>query len=69
MKTFSLAMFWIENMIFLVFFFAFEVLLIPICYAKVYLNLLKASFGFFTKIAFILVWALMGLPILTLFLV
>jgi hypothetical protein len=61
-------MFWVENCIFLAFFLLLEIVLIPICYMKVYLNLLKASFGFFTKVAFIMIWAVMGLLILVLFL-
>lgn len=66
-KLFSLMMFWVENAFFLTLFAIYEILIFPICYCKVFINLIRASFGLFTKFFFIFMWGVFGTPILILF--
>jgi hypothetical protein len=49
-KGFSYLMFWMENLVFLSALFLYEIVVLPICFIKVFFNLLKAHIGFFTKV-------------------
>ena len=54
--VFSYSMHWGENIIFLLFFLIYECIILLITYAKVYLNIIRASEGLYTKIYFVGVW-------------
>jgi hypothetical protein len=67
-KGFSYLMHWLENIFFLLGFLLFEVLLAPLAYAKVWVNILVNSLGALRTICNGLLWAVLGIP-MTLFLV
>ena len=58
---FSYMMFWLENMIFILFFALFEFLLVPVVYVKTFLNIMFCSYGLFTTIFKCIVWIFSGL--------
>lgn len=55
-RIFSYAMYWGENLLLLVAFLLYEFLILFLTYLKVYLNIIRASEGLFTKIFFVGVW-------------
>jgi hypothetical protein len=67
-KGFSYLMHWLENIFFLLGFLFFEIILAPIAYMKVWVNILVNSLGALRTIANSLLWAVIGIP-MTFFLV
>lgn len=63
-KVFSYLMYWCENIVLMNAFLLYELLILFITYFKVYLNILRASEGLFTKIFYVGVWMVLGLGIL-----
>ncbi len=63
-KFFSYLMFWIENTFFLLGFFAFEFILFPLAYLKIWFNLVKNSLGLIRTLINCLVWAVVGIPLM-----
>jgi hypothetical protein len=61
---FSLALFWLENVVYVVLFAAFEVLLIPFVYIKMLFVIPWATLGLFTSIFYTAFWFASGLAIL-----
>lgn len=43
--------------------------MVPFCYVKVYINIIKASYGLFTKMFFISLWFILGGGILSIFVI
>ena len=69
-KIYSYTMHWMENITVLILLNLFyEIMLVPICWMKVFLNLFWANFGLFTWIFFIGVWFLFGLLVLCFFII
>ena len=64
---FSIIMYWCENLIFLMSFLLYEILVLPVTYSKVYLNIIRASIGLYTKIFFVGMWIFLGNMILSLY--
>ena len=60
--SFSYLMYWLENLVFIGAFLLFELLLLPIAYIKVWMNLIKNSMGVLNLITNCLVWLLIGIP-------
>lgn len=60
-KGFSYLMYWIENVVFIGAFLVFEIVIFPVAYAKVWINLIKNSMGVLNTIVNCLVWLLIGL--------
>jgi hypothetical protein len=42
-KSYSYAMFWMENIIFILFFLAYELVLVPVVYVKTFINVLTCT--------------------------
>lgn len=63
-KVFSLTMHWVENLIFLNAFLVYEFFMCPLTYFKVYINIIRASEGLFTKIFYVGMWLVFGILIL-----
>ena len=59
-KAFSYLMFWIENIVFVGAFLAFEAIIFPIAYAKVWINLIRNSMGVLNTIVNCIIWLLIG---------
>jgi len=57
-------MFWAENLVFMILFLIYEFTILFLTYGKVYLNILRASEGLFTKIFYVSVWVFLGIGIL-----
>lgn len=57
-------MFWVENLVFLTYFLLYEFFILFMTYGKVYLNILRASEGLYTKIFYIGMWMFLGILIL-----
>lgn len=60
-KGFSYFMFWLENILFLLAFFIFELMMFPIAYIKVWYNILKNSTGISKMLGYSIVWILIGI--------
>lgn len=60
-KWFSYLMFWIENILFIFAFLAFEACISPIAYAKVWINLIKNSMGVLNTIVNCSIWLVIGI--------
>jgi len=58
---FSFAMYWVENILFLCLFSAYEFFLIPIVYLKILFNIFMSSLGLFTLILNCFIWLIAGL--------
>ena len=63
-KGFSYCMFWLENIFFLIIFLVFELLIAPVAYIKVWINILKNSMGILNTIINCTVWLIAGVFIL-----
>lgn len=63
-KGFSYMMFWVENVLFLVAFIAFEAMMYPVAYIKVWINIVQNSIGVFKLLINCLLMALVGQIIL-----
>lgn len=59
-KLFSYMIFWLENIVFTIFFTLYEFLLVPIVYAKIFINILTCSYGLFTTIFKCIIWVFSG---------
>ena len=59
-KGFSFMMFWLENIIFISFFLAFELIISPFAYIKVWFNIVRNSMGVCRTILNCIVWAIIG---------
>ena len=66
-KILSYSIFWGENLIFMLFFFIYEIAIIPIVFIKVFLNIIRWSEAFFIKLKFCAYWALSGIFLLIYF--
>ena len=62
--AFSFMMFWFENVIFLFIFLVFEMVIGPIAYLKVWINILKNSLGLLNTILNCVIWAIIGVPLI-----
>ena len=63
-KGFSYVMYWLENILFLVFYLIFEVLILPLAYLKVWFNIIRTSMGVLRLILNSIVWAIIGVPMI-----
>ena len=61
-KSFSYLMYWLENLFFIAGFSAYEILIAPIAYFKVWFNIIKNSMGVLNLIINCIVWLLIGIP-------
>jgi hypothetical protein len=61
-KAYSYFIFWLENVVFLLFFFAFDLLLVFPIYLKNIPTMLFFSLGMFTSIFNTVVWIFFGIP-------
>ncbi|CAI2359649.1 unnamed protein product [Moneuplotes crassus] len=68
-KIFSYTVFWAENFVVLILFLIYECTILFLTYGKVYLNIVRASEGLFTKIFFVGIWVVFGIAILVMFIV
>lgn len=59
-KGFSYIMFWIENLVFLLFFLIYETLLSPVAYIKIWYNIIKTSSSYSKIFGNCCVWILIG---------
>jgi hypothetical protein len=64
-KGFSYTMHWIENLFFLFGFLLFEGALAPLAYIKVWVNMITNSLGVIKMVMNCLMWALLGVPMIT----
>lgn len=62
-KYFSFVMYWLENVIFILLFILFELLLVLPVYVKNILQIAWASMGLFTKVFNTAIWLFAGIPI------
>ena len=62
--TFSHCMFWVENFLFLFAFFVYEIMILPIAYIRVLVNIIRNSMGIFTTILNLIIWLLAGIIIM-----
>ena len=60
-KSFSYIMFWTENLVFLIAYFLFEILILPLTYLKVWYNIFRTSMGVLKLILNCIVWAIIGI--------
>lgn len=67
-KAFSLMIFWLENIVGVLFFTIFELILIPIVFLKTIVNIMYSTHGLFTTVFNLLKWYAFGLFYLTLIL-
>lgn len=63
-KGFSYFMHWIENTVFICGFLLFEVVLAPLTYVKVWINLIASSVGLLKTVVNCLVWVILGVPMI-----
>lgn len=54
-------MFWFENVFFILIFMFFEIIIMPVAYIKVWINLAANSVGILKTILNCFIWALIGL--------
>lgn len=54
-------MYWIENIFFIMGFIMYELVMMPIAYIKIWINIIKGSMGALRTILNCIVWALIGL--------
>jgi hypothetical protein len=54
-------MFWFENLFFIVAFMFFEILIMPIAYIKIWINVARNSMGILKTILNCFIWLLIGL--------
>lgn len=59
-KYFSYLIFWLENLILGLIFFIYEILISPIVYGRILLNLVACNQGLFTVISYVLTWIFFG---------
>ena len=67
-RFFAYANYWLENVIFILAFFLYELFLVPVVYGKTFLNIVTCSVGLFTIMFHCVAWFLSGF-FFTLFLV
>ena len=74
-KGISYLMFWVENVVYVLCFFLFEVLISPFAYLLIWFNLLlimrttgSGTLGFFKSLFYTLVWAFLG-PLIMVYIV
>lgn len=60
-KAFSYAMYWAENVIFVIIFLLYEICCIPAVYFKTFLNIVTCSVGLFTIMFQLAYWLFSGL--------
>jgi len=60
-RAFSYLMFWIENILFIGAFMAFELAISPVAYVKVWINLVRNSMGVLNTIVNCIIWLLIGI--------
>ena len=60
-KVFSYMIYWIENVIFVVLFLFYEIVLLPVVFAKTFLNIITCSVGLFTIMFQCMLWLFSGL--------
>lgn len=58
---FSYFIFWGENILFVGFFTAFELILLPVLYLRCLFNLIYSTPGLFTTVAYVITWLLVGI--------
>ena len=63
-KGISYIMYWLENIVYLVAFFFFDLGLAPFAYLKVWINVVTNSSGFCNILLNCFVWAIAGVPIM-----
>lgn len=63
-KGFSYFMFWLENFFFIVLFLIFELVISPIAYFKIWINILRNSMGILNTIMNSIIWLLTGVFII-----
>jgi hypothetical protein len=68
-------MFWVENIVYVLCFFLFEVIISPFAYLKIWFNLFQivkttgsGTLGFFKSLFYTLIWAFLG-PLLMIYIV
>ena len=64
-KLLSYSIFWCENIALFSLFVTYEITIMPITYSKVFLNIVRWSEIFLTKIIYIGIWCLSGIFILS----
>jgi len=63
-RTFSIVMFWIENLVLFILFFLYEMILIPFAFLKTLFNILfSVDSGILRKIGLLFFWIVAGLVI------
>ena len=74
-KWISYMMFWVENVVYVLCFFLFEVIISPFAYLKIWFNLFQivkttgsGTLGFFKSLFYTLIWAFLG-PLLMIYIV
>jgi hypothetical protein len=60
-RYFSLMIFWFENLIGVLFFMIFEIILIPIVFLKTIFNIIYSTSGLFTTVFNVLKWLIFGI--------
>lgn len=61
---FSYLMYWIENVIFLLIQFLYEIVILPLAYMKVWFNIVRTSMGILRLILNCIIWAIIGFPMI-----
>lgn len=62
--SFSICLYWIENVVFIISFFFLEIAMSPFAYVKTWSNILRNSKGFVHLFCYSFLWAVHGLPII-----
>jgi hypothetical protein len=65
-RCFSFVRYWIENVFIVIAFFVFEIIIMPIAYIKIWVNLIKNSQTLFKTLVNLLVFAVIGGPLMIL---
>lgn len=58
---FSYLMFWVENVFFILIFLVFEILIFPVAYIKVWINIIKNSMGILNTILNCIIFLIIGI--------
>lgn len=68
-KCFSYFMFWFENIFGILAFVVFEIVICPIAYAKIWINIIRNSMGIINTIVNCIIWLFVGIFIMLFLLV
>ena len=60
-KSISYLVYWLENFVAVIFFFLYEVLIIPIVWCKIFWSIITTTQGLFTTIFYTITWIFTGL--------